>query len=64
MQEVVQDTKDEEENSKDTDVKVDQPSLNKKRTLAAMQKDFASFASPLLLSSNNEFSGRKKAKSL
>jgi histone acetyltransferase (RNA polymerase elongator complex component) len=64
MHEVVQDTKDEEENSKDTDVKVDQPSLNKKRTLAAMQKDFASFTSPLLLSSNNEFSGRKKAKSL
>jgi histone acetyltransferase (RNA polymerase elongator complex component) len=64
MQEVVQDTKDGEENSKDTDLKLDQPSLNKKRTLAAMQKDFASYTSPLLLSSNYEFSGRKKAKSL
>lgn len=64
MQEVIQDTKDEEEDSKDAEIKFEQPSLNKKRTLAAMQKDFASYNSQLLLSSNNEFSGRKRAKSL
>lgn len=64
MQEVVQDTKDEEEDSKDAEIKFEQPSLTKKHTLAAMQKDFASYNSQLLLSSNNEFSGRKRAKSL
>jgi hypothetical protein len=61
--EVVPDTKDEDENSKEAEIKAEEPRLNKKRTFAAAKHQAAAGSTQLLLSPDQEFSGRKRAKS-
>lgn len=61
-QNTVQETKD-EENSKEAEMKIEEPKLNKKRTHAVMEKDFPT-SHQQLLSQEKQISQRKRARSL
>lgn len=61
-QEVVPETKDEEE-SKEENSNIEEPRFSRKRTFAVMAKDYPSESQQILLSPSNDFSKRKRAKS-
>ena len=62
-QNLILDTKDEEDNSKDEEMKAEEPRLNKKRTHAVMEKDSNIHSSHPLLSQDEDFPKRKRARS-
>lgn len=61
-QEIIPDTKDEDEESKEGEA-VGEPRLSKKRTHVIMAKEFPSHSQQLLLSPTDDFPTRKRAKS-
>lgn len=56
-------TKDSEEESKEADHKVEELKMSRKRTFAMMKRDFHAHSSQQLITPNEDFPGRKRAKS-